>query len=49
MRSKGESSMVMIDHYTDEIIQDLFDSLLCKYQMGLKQSIKGDFNWELIS
>ena len=44
MFSKGESSMVLTDHYMDEIIQDLFDSLLYKYQMGLKQSIKGDFN-----
>ena len=35
MFSKSDSSIVMIGNDTDEIIQELFDSLLNKYQIGL--------------
>ena len=26
----------------DEIVQEIFDSILCKYQIGLEQSMRGD-------
>ena len=41
MYSKSDSTTVVIGNDTDEIIQELFDSLLHKYQIGLEQSMKG--------
>ena len=38
--SKRDNSMVMIGNDRDKIIQELFDSLLQKYQINLKQSMK---------
>ena len=39
--SKSYNSTFMIDNDTDEIIQELLDSLLPKYQIVLEQSTKG--------
>ena len=33
--------MSMLYDKSDEVIQEPFESLLSKYQMGLKESIKG--------
>ena len=41
MYSKSDSSIVMIVNDTHKIIQELFDSLLEKYQISLEQSVKG--------
>ena len=41
MYSKSDSSTFMIGNDTDKIIQELFDSFLHKYQIGLEQSTKG--------
>ena len=43
MYSKIDSSIVMINSSdADEIVQEIFDSILCKYQIGLEQSMRGD-------
>ena len=41
MYSSSDSNIVMIGIDTDKIIQELFDSLLHKYQIGPEQSMKG--------
>ena len=41
MYSKRDSGKVMISNETNEIIQNLFNPLLYKYQIGLEQSMKG--------
>ena len=39
-RTKSDSNIIMIANDTDEIVQELFDSILPKYQVGLEQSMK---------
>ena len=41
MHSKSDRSIVMIGYDTDEIIQELFDPLLHRYQIGREQTMKG--------
>ena len=40
MNSKSGNIEDVIDNDTDEIINDLFSSLLCGYQIGLEESMK---------
>lgn len=42
MHSKSDNAETMTDFDTDEIIQELFKSLLRRYQLGLEQSLKGN-------
>ena len=42
MHSKSNNKKVMIGNETNEIIQELFDSLLQKYQKGLDELVKGN-------
>ena len=41
MHSKSDNIEILIGNETDEIIEDLFDSLLQRYQKGLEESMKG--------
>ena len=41
MRTKNDNIEIMIGSETDKIIEELFKSLLQKYQEGLKESMKG--------
>ena len=41
MHSKSDNIEILIGNKTDEIIEDLFDSFLQKYQKGLEESMKG--------
>ena len=41
MHSKSDNIEILIGNETDEIIEDLFDSLLQRYQKGLEKSMKG--------
>ena len=41
MHSKSGNSEIMTGFYTDEIINELFEYLVQRYQVGLEQSIKG--------
>ena len=41
MHIKSNNVVIMIGNETDEIIEDLFESFLQKYQEGLKESIRG--------
>ena len=41
MHLKSNSIEIMIGNKTDEIIEDIFDSLLQKHQIDLKESTKG--------
>ena len=41
MHSKCDNIEFLIGNETDEIIEDLFDSLLQRYQKGLEESMKG--------
>ena len=38
---KSDNKEFMIENDTDEIIEELSDSLLHRYQIGLEQSMKG--------
>ena len=38
---KGDNIEILIGNETDEIIEDLFNSLLQRYQKGLEESMKG--------
>ena len=40
MHSKSDNIKILIGNETDEIIKDLFDSLLQRYQKGLEESMK---------
>ena len=40
MHSKSDSIEVIIGNNTDKIINELFSSLLARYQMGLETSLK---------
>ena len=41
MHAKSDNIEIMIGRETDEIIEELFKSLLQKYQEGLEESMKG--------
>ena len=41
MHTKSDNIEMMIGNETNEIIEELFDSLLQKYQKGLEESMKG--------
>ena len=41
MRTKSENIEIMMGNETDEIIEELFKSLLQIYQEGLEESMKG--------
>ena len=41
MHSKSDNIEIMIGNETNETIEELFDSLLQKYQTGLEESLKG--------
>ena len=41
MHSKSDNIEILIGNETDEIIEDLFDSLLQRYKKGLEESMKG--------
>ena len=41
MHTKSDNIEIMIGNETDEFIEDLFNSLLQRYQEGLKESIQG--------
>ena len=41
MHSKGDNMEMMINDKADEVIQELFQSLLSRYQNGLETSIPG--------
>ena len=41
MRTKSDNIEIMIGSKTDEIIEELFKSLLKRYQEGLKESMRG--------
>ena len=40
MHSKSDNIEILIDNETHEITEDLFDSLLQRYQKGLEESMK---------
>ena len=41
MHTKSNNVEIMMDSETDEIIEDLFESFLQKYQEGLEESLRG--------
>ena len=41
MHTKSDSIEIMVSSETDDIIDELFESLLQKYQEGLEESMKG--------
>ena len=42
MHSKSDNiEIIMIGNKTDEIIQELFDSLLQRHEKGLEESVEG--------
>ena len=41
MDSKSDNLEIMMGSETDEIIEELFESLLQRYQEGLEESMKG--------
>ena len=41
MHSKSDNIEILVGNETDEIIEDLFDSLLQRYQKGLEEQMKG--------
>ena len=41
MRTKSNNIEIMMGNETDEIIEELFESLLQKYQEGLEEKIRG--------
>ena len=48
MYSKRDSSKVTTSNDANKIIQNLFNSLLQKYEIGLEQSMKGsNFGFDL--
>ena len=40
MHTKSDNIQIMLGSETDEIIEELFESLLQKYQQGIKESMK---------
>ena len=50
MYSKSDHRTIMIGNNTNEIIQELFHSLVHKYQIGLEQSMRGsNFIFDYVS
>ena len=50
MHSKSDNFEIMIYGKTDEVIKELFESLLNRYQIGLETSMKGsDFIFHCIN
>ena len=41
MHSKSDNIKIMINDKADEVIQELFQSLFSRYQIGLETSMKG--------
>ena len=41
MHSKSDNSEIMINNKVDEVIEELFQSLFSRYQIGLKTSMRG--------
>ena len=41
MHTKSNNIGILIDNETNEIIKDLFSSVLQRYQEGLEESMKG--------
>ena len=41
MHTKSNNIEILIDNETNEIIKDLFGSVLQRYQEGLEESMKG--------
>ena len=41
IHTKSNNAAIMIGSETDEIIENLFDSFLQKYQVGLEESMRG--------
>ena len=49
MHSKNHNIKILVDNETHEIIEELFDSLLQKYQKVLKESMNGsEFNFDSV-
>ena len=48
IRAKSHNIEIKIGNEIDEIIEELFESLLKKYQEALKEKIKGSEFWFLI-
>ena len=42
MRTKSNNIEIMMGNETDEIIEELFESLLQKYQEGLEEKMRGN-------
>ena len=41
MHSKSDNIEIMVNYKADEVIEELFQSLLSRYQIGLETSMKG--------
>ena len=41
MHFKSDNIKIMVGNETDEIIEELFETLLQRYQEGLEESMKG--------
>ena len=49
MHSNSDNIEFMIYDNTDEVIEELFESLLCKYQIGLETSMRrSDFIFDCV-
>ena len=49
MRSKSDNIEIMISDKADEVIEELFQSLLSRYQIGLETSVRvSDFIFDFI-
>ena len=49
MHTKSDNIQIMLGSETDEIIEELFESLLQKYQQGIKESMKkSDFVFDSV-
>ena len=49
MRSKSDNIEIMISDKADEVIEELFQSLLSRYQIGLETSMRvSDFVFDFI-
>ena len=49
MRSKSGNIEIMINDKADEVVEELFQSLLSRYYFGLKTSMKGsDFIFDCV-
>ena len=49
MYSKSDNIEIMIYDKADELIKELFKSLLNRYHIGLETSIKGDFIFDCVN